>query len=239
MFVCLSPGYVLRYRDRGCDVTQDERTQRVSKARGDGKRPPRTQDQRSAETIARLTDATITLMSEVGYANLTTTSIAKRAGVSRGAMLHHFSSKGALVVHATGWMWGRVVEASETLRAESDPHAPDPDAFVRAMWEGPMAATHVSVSVDIMLAGRGDPLLKAHLDHWIGRMFTAYRDAARHAFGQAGLSEAECDALTNTLASTLRGERIAQSMAPDPARADAVCATLASLVRARLERAAR
>ncbi len=204
-----------------------------------GKLARRTQDQRSSETMARLSNATIALMTEVGFVNMTTTKIARRAGVSRGAMLHHFSSKVALVIHATGEMWGRVVAASDALRAASDPARPDPDAFIEALWEGAMAETHVSVSVDMMIAARGDADLKSHLDKWVLRMFASYRAAARHAFGQAGLAEPESDALIATMASALRGQRVAQMMSPDPEGARAVRAMMATLLRDRLERAAR
>ncbi|MGJ8609719.1 MAG: TetR/AcrR family transcriptional regulator [Octadecabacter sp.] len=182
----------------------------------------RTQSQRSEETINRLVKATISLMAEVGFVNMTTTSIAKRAGVSRGAMLHHFTNKVALVIYATGKMWRGVVAASDALRAQSDPARPDPAGFVEALWNGAMAETHVSVSVDMMLAARGDPELQTHLDVWAARMFDSYNAAGRHAFGTAGLPEAECDALILTIASTLRGQRIAQMFSPDPASAKAV-----------------
>src|SRR5437764_3220914 len=60
----------------------------------------RTQAQRSASTRAALLDATITSLVEVGYANTTTTGIAERAGVSRGAQMHHFPTKADLVASA-------------------------------------------------------------------------------------------------------------------------------------------
>ena len=60
------------------------------------KRVRRTQEERSAATRAKLLDATIDCLIELGYAGTTTTLIAERAGVSRGAQLHHFPSKDAL-----------------------------------------------------------------------------------------------------------------------------------------------
>lgn len=198
----------------------------------------RTQHQRSVSTIERLSQATIALMTEVGFVNMTTTSIAKRAGVSRGAMLHHFANKVALVKHATGEMWRGVVASTDELRVHSDPAHPDPDHFVEALWEGAMAETHVSVSVDMMLAARGDPVLQAHLDTWVARMFDSYHAAGRHAFSEAGLSDVDCGTLISTVASTLRGQRVAQMLAPDPAMATAVRAMLAQLLRDRLQRAA-
>lgn len=218
-------------------MATDGKTQVSTRDLAAGETTRRTQDQRSAQTIARLSDATIALMAEVGFVNVNTTNIAKRAGVSRGAMLHHFPNKVALVIHATGEMWGRVVTASDALRAQSDPARPDPEGFVEALWRGAMAETHVSVSVDIMLAARGDPALQAHLDTWVARMFDSYLAAGHRAFGNANISEAECDALIATVASTLRGQRVAQMLAPDPAVAAAVRAMLARLLRDHLERA--
>ena len=198
----------------------------------------RTQTERSAETIDALRRATIALMTEVGFVNMTTTSIAKRAGVSRGAMLHHFSSKVALVMYATGEMWNGVVISTENLRAQCNPDKPDPKGFVDALWDGAMAETHVSVTVDITLAARGNPELKTHLDSWVGRMFKSYNAAGRYAFGKAGLSNKECDALIATIASTLRGQRVAQMFSPNPASCKAVRAMLTQLLTDRLERAA-
>jgi AcrR family transcriptional regulator len=64
------------------------------------KRQRRTQEERSATTRAALLDATIDCLVEYGYANLTTTRVVERAGVSRGAQVHHFPTKAELVAEA-------------------------------------------------------------------------------------------------------------------------------------------
>lgn len=199
----------------------------------------RTQDQRTAETTGKLADATITLIAEIGFANVTTARIAKLAGVSRGAMLHHFPSKSALIIYATGEMWGRVVAASEKLSADSDPENPDPKVFVETLWGGAMARTNVSVSTDIMLAARGNPELQAHLDIGVKRMFDSYRKAGRHAFGNTGLSVSECDSLIDSVSSTLRGLRLAQMLSPDADREKAVLAMLVEMLRSQLSKVSR
>lgn len=63
-------------------------------------RPRRTQEERSAETRARLLDATVESLIEVGYSQTTTTAVCARAGLSRGAQLHHFPTKSDLVIAA-------------------------------------------------------------------------------------------------------------------------------------------
>lgn len=60
-----------------------------------GKR--RSQKQRSADTSTRLMNATIDLLHERGLARTTTPEIARQAGVSRGALTHHFSSREAII----------------------------------------------------------------------------------------------------------------------------------------------
>ena len=56
-------------------------------------RPRLTQDEKTAETRRRLLDAAIVCLIERGYSNTTTSEIAERAGLSRGAQLYHFPKK--------------------------------------------------------------------------------------------------------------------------------------------------
>ena len=48
----------------------------------------------------RLLEATVELLNERGFAGTSTTLVSERAGVSRGAQLHHFPTKNDLVVAA-------------------------------------------------------------------------------------------------------------------------------------------
>jgi len=60
-------------------------------------RAPRTQQQRRDETRRALLDAAVASLVELGVARTTTLEVQKRAGLSRGALLHHFPSKAELV----------------------------------------------------------------------------------------------------------------------------------------------
>src|ERR1700686_4637502 len=74
------------------------------------------QDERSAETRRRLLDATVACLFERGYAGTHTTEIANRAGVSRGAELHHFPKKDELVVSALEHVFElRLIEMSAAI----------------------------------------------------------------------------------------------------------------------------
>ena len=58
------------------------------------------QEERTRAMRARLLEATIECLVERGFARTSTTLVSERAGVSRGAQLHHFPTKNALVVAA-------------------------------------------------------------------------------------------------------------------------------------------
>lgn len=57
-----------------------------------------TQVLKSADTRRRIMTATATLLLRDGYSRLTTTAIAKEAGVSRGALTHHYATKEDVVI---------------------------------------------------------------------------------------------------------------------------------------------
>src|ERR1700722_15910523 len=51
------------------------------------------QAQKSASTRTQIIEAAVKCLVDLGYARTTTAVIAEKAGLSRGAMLHHFPSK--------------------------------------------------------------------------------------------------------------------------------------------------
>ncbi len=58
----------------------------------------RTQEERSAATRRRLIDAAVECLSDLGYLEATVEVVAERAGVSRGAVQHHFGSRNDLLI---------------------------------------------------------------------------------------------------------------------------------------------
>jgi len=67
----------------------------MSSTGGDGRR---TQGERSAATVAKLIQATIQAIVDVGYAGATTREICDRAGVSQGGLFRHFPTRRDLIV---------------------------------------------------------------------------------------------------------------------------------------------
>jgi AcrR family transcriptional regulator len=81
-------------------------------------KPTRTQAERTAAMRTRLLEAAVDSLVELGYAGTTTQGIARRAGVSRGAQLHHFPTKESLVVAAVEYLVDK--RMAEILAAEVD-----------------------------------------------------------------------------------------------------------------------
>src|SRR3954449_830184 len=56
------------------------------------------QEERTRAMRQRLLDATLQCLVERGWSGTSTTLVSERAGVSRGAQLHHFPTKNSLVL---------------------------------------------------------------------------------------------------------------------------------------------
>lgn len=70
-------------------------------------RTRRSQEERTAETREALIDAAIATIHEQGYTAASTTLIAERAGVSRGAILHQFGTRAALMAEVVAEVYRR------------------------------------------------------------------------------------------------------------------------------------
>ncbi|NSY41009.1 TetR/AcrR family transcriptional regulator [Leisingera sp. ANG59] len=123
----------------------------------------RTQDQRSTETRRLLLAATVQMLMDVGYANTSTSGIAKRAGVSRGAQTHHYPNKMALIVAATEEMFANFAAGIEALAADLRNGALDCDTFFDAVWKEVLRGDWFYSSLEIIVAARGDTELRQQL----------------------------------------------------------------------------
>jgi AcrR family transcriptional regulator len=176
------------------------------------------QQERSYVTQRRLLDATIECLIKYGWAGTTTTIVAETAGVSRGAQLHHYPTKAALVLAAVDHLTSR--RASE-IRAEA------------AIAPG----RRVEHAIDLLASSFTGPLFQATLEVWVAaRTDVTLRDAlvpleatlGRELYRltvdllEADDSRAEVrDAIQATL-ELMRGLGVANLLSDDSARRRAV-----------------
>ena len=120
------------------------------------------QQQRSRSTQRRLLEAAVECLGERGWAGTTTTLVADRAGVSRGAQLHHYRTKSALLIAAVEHLAER---RSAELRAEAAGLPPDGDRLeatielLASLFTGPLFAA----AIEVWVAARTDPALRSAL----------------------------------------------------------------------------
>jgi AcrR family transcriptional regulator len=122
----------------------------------------RTQQERRAATRAALLDATIECLIEYGYAGVTTTKIVERAGVSRGAQVHHFPTKAQLVADAVAHLANRMSEELAAEVATVPSGARRLDAVLDLLWQthsGPL----FQAALELWVAARTDVELRGHL----------------------------------------------------------------------------
>ena len=143
-----SPGRVTRNID-GLRFVRDS----VAVARP---KPRRTQAQRSADTQDALLNAAVECLIDLGYRGTTTTEVARRAGVSLGAMLHHFPTKADLLAAAVAHVMRRrqkeFQEAIVHLRGATQRL----DAAIGLLWEGISGPTFLAW-VELWVGARTDP----------------------------------------------------------------------------------
>jgi AcrR family transcriptional regulator len=125
-------------------------------------RERRTQAQRRAATRVRLLDATVACLAELGYARTSTTEIVRRAGVSRGAQVHHFPNKADLVAGALDHVFERRIEEFRSAFAQVPQESNKVAAAIDLLWsmfEGPTFEAWLELAV----AARTDTELQARL----------------------------------------------------------------------------
>ncbi len=125
--------------------------------------PPRqTQEERSEGTRRRITNAAIEILYKDGYVAATTHSIAAVAGVSRGAMLHHFPSKDDLMLAVVRAAHERdSVYMREGLARIHDP-LERYFALPQLAWEVMSGPSGIAV-LEIMMSSRSNPALAERL----------------------------------------------------------------------------
>ena len=104
------------------------------------------QQQRSRSTQRRVLEAAVECLVERGWSGTTTTLVAERAGVSRGAQLHHYRTKSDLLVAAVEHL---VERRTAELQAAALPPGEDRVAgtigLLATVFTGPLFSAAIEV----------------------------------------------------------------------------------------------
>ncbi|MFD0860185.1 TetR/AcrR family transcriptional regulator [Roseovarius aquimarinus] len=134
--------------------------------RGAGHRPAagsaprrRTQAERSAATQLKILTVTIELILAKGLKEASTVDIAEAAGVSRGALLHHYPSRQFLMQEALRHLLTREIEEIEVIAGEIRAGRMDVDGFLAEMWRR-FSGDLFMVTIEFLTAARTDPAMR-------------------------------------------------------------------------------
>lgn len=119
----------------------------------------RTQWERRAETRGRLLEATTECLAELGWAGTSTTEVARRAGVSRGAQQHHYPTKMLLVAAAVEHMLETQRRAFERAFAGLPASRRNVSGAIDLLWKIFRSAPSLAL-MELAMAARTDPTLR-------------------------------------------------------------------------------
>ena len=149
------------------------------------KKPRRTNRERTAETRAALLDATISCLFDLGYARTTTTVVCRRAGVSRGAQLHHFPTKASLVTSALTRLFEKLHDDFRRSLAALPPDADRNSSAIDLLWR--MVSGRMFYAwLELLVASRTDAELRESVTRISEQFGAAIQQTYRELFADSG-----------------------------------------------------
>jgi AcrR family transcriptional regulator len=152
---------------------------------------------------------------ELGYARTTTQEVQRRAGVSRGALTHHFASKAELMLAAVDHLYEEfsesVRQAAADLPVES---ATRMRLGVELIWQrfhGPLFVA----AMELWTAARTDPELRTALLPHERRLGAELRHLAFEVFGEQVARHPASEAVYQVLLTSMRGQAMTYALQPD------------------------
>lgn len=174
------------------------------------------QEERTRAMRQRLLEATVECLVERGWSGTSTTLVSERAGVSRGAQLHHFPTKADLVLAAVEHL--SEVRGQELREAAA--RLPRGRRRTRGVVE--MLAEHFTspvfdAALELWVAARTDPALREAVVPLEQRVGREAHQIAVEALG-ADESQPRVRELVQATLDLVRGLGLANTISDDSAR---------------------
>lgn len=179
------------------------------------KKKTRTQEERSADTRAKLIAATLDCLHEVGAARTSTNMIAERAGVSRGALTHHYSSKEDLFADAVD---SHLQESTQDIRSLAEAvrtNQLDLDGFLDRLCEMFLGRL-VLITLEHVTEARHNEYLRIRLVSVVKDFHAELDNIWREFFSSTDLSATDVDISLNMTLCLFRGMGVQSVLREDP-----------------------
>ncbi len=179
--------------------------------------PRRKQEDRSRDARERLLSATIEVLLQRGYNGLTTKEVAKTAGMSNGALMHHYATKGELVIAATKAVYDEWILRGQRIARTPEAVEHPLEGFISdstsVYFDWPYFA-----ALEVVIVARTDEALMRH----IVPVMEHYRETTNalwlEVFRKAGYSETDAQSILNLTLNMVRGMGINRIWKHDDAR---------------------
>lgn len=176
----------------------------------------RTQAERTTATRAKLIEAALDCIAEYGYLGATTTLIVKKAGVSRGAQVHHFPTKLDLVTAAAEHLYMNDIEESRSLLNEIKNFENPFDALIDRIWINNFHGRLWAVTLELVTASRGDRELRSRLMPIVEKYHRRIDEIASIAIRTKEISTPGINTMLNLSICVLRGMGFQTVLKDDP-----------------------
>lgn len=189
----------------------------------------RSQAERRTETIARLVEATIESILEVGYHRTSLGEVCARSGVSKGGLFRHFDSRLDLVVAAARTVADRHLAAFDAVRAAGGVQGIEEMLlFTRTRARDQSNA----VWFELLVAARTDADLRELLAPVADSLYAAIESRALESSFGSGQPEELVRLVTTSVLHLFDGEAIIRHTYPRPDLEEARLDALGQLVNA-------
>lgn len=153
----------------------------------------------------RLVQATVEVLNECGYGGTTTVEVVRRAGVSRGALLHHFPTRADLLLATAAY----ILTAQEEFRREKLRDVERGSArflsITDAMWDT-MQQPESAALTELMLGSRGDDEVRDGFAELMQRSASQLASGAGEVAEDIGFSDSRLvRAMTKLHVAAMRG----------------------------------
>lgn len=164
----------------------------------------RSQAERSRATQQRILDVTLDCLMDRGLRDTSTVEVARRAGVSRGALLHHYPSKGLLLQEALRHLLRHEVANIKRVAASLAEAELDLDTFLETLWCH-FSGRPFMIAIEYIAAARTDSAIRETLAV-VGLEFNDSLDAIWDSLPvESGVSRRERRLALNATLCFLRG----------------------------------
>lgn len=163
----------------------------------------RSHAERTAETRARIIAAVVECIAEIGFGRTTAAEISRRAGVTWGAVQHHFGGKDGILLAVLEDSFGRFAARLDDVEVANTSLETRVDLFIERAWEH-FGSPHFQSTFEILLSYAGSEGTESDM-LWQTEMFKQWNRIWNRLFADADLARRDTVTLQYYTISVLSG----------------------------------